>query len=214
MAPGQDFTPYQRKIVDRYYEHKDTIMTQKLGELVSELYLCTDPQKAQRLWESVRTALKNMGVHQSRIDVLMTKRSAEALAVLVNEIALGPASAPAPGSGAKTAAPAPAATTPAAPAGSAPGAAPAAPAGPAASQPAAAIAPEALKSAMKAFKRRLKLTRLDEESKLTRRALTGGQASAVAAIIPPHDYPRAVWDELARQGRIKNTGGGFYSLGA
>jgi hypothetical protein len=66
---------------------------------------------------------------------------------------------------------------------------------------------------MKAFKRRLKLTRLDEESKLTRRALTGGQASGVAAIIPPNDYPRAVWEELARQGRIKNTGGGFYALG-
>jgi hypothetical protein len=207
MAPGQDFTPHQRKIVDRYYEHKDTIMTQKMGELVSELYLCADPQKAQRLWESVRTALKNMGVHQSRIDVLMAKRSAEALAVLVNEIALGPASTPAPGPGsvATTAAPVPAAGPSPAAAASPQAAAGAAP---------AALTPETLKSAMKAFKRRLKLTRLDEESKLTRRALTGGQASAVAAIIPPNDYPKAVWEELARLGRIKYTGGGFYALGA
>jgi hypothetical protein len=205
MAKGQDFTPHQRKIVDRYYEHKDTIMGQRLGELVSELYLCTDPAKVERLWQSARTALHNMGVHQSRMDVLMTKRSAELLAALVNELALE-------GGQSRVTKPLPTPVMPPSPAPAAP--ASAAPAAAPGQAPApAAIPPETLKSAMKAYKRRLKLTRLDEESKLTRRALTSGQSSAVAAIIPPNDFPRPVWEELARQGKLKYTGGGFYALG-
>jgi hypothetical protein len=215
MAKGQDFTPYQRKIVDRYYEHKDTIMAQKLGELVSELYLCADPAKAQRLWDSARTALRNMGVPPSRIETLMTKRSAEALAEVVNEVALGGSAKAARtehgapvASGASAGPAAPAALVPPAGPGQAPAQTP-----PGQTPAPVAIAPETLKSAMKAFRRRLKLTRLDEESQLTRRALTSGQASAVAAIIPPHEFPKAVWEELARQGKLKYTGGGFYALG-
>ena len=47
---------------------------------------------------------------------------------------------------------------------------------------------EDLKAAMKAFKKRLKLTRLEEESKLTRRPTTSGQPSAIVAIVPPNQF--------------------------
>jgi hypothetical protein len=76
----------------------------------------------------------------------------------------------------------------------------------------AEITPELLRSAFKHFKKRIKLTRLDEESGMTRRPLTSGQKSDVAAILPPGEYPRAVWDELVKQGRLKYRGGGFYEL--
>ncbi len=70
-----------------------------------------------------------------------------------------------------------------------------------------------LKSAMTAFKKRLKLTRLDQESRLGGgRPTTGGKKSDVDAIIPPNQFPREIWEELAKQGKLKNTGGGFYSL--
>lgn len=73
--------------------------------------------------------------------------------------------------------------------------------------------PEYLKHALKAFKKRLKLTRLNEESGLgAHRPMTGGKKSGVTAIIPPREIPKAVWDELTRQGKIRNTGGGFYEL--
>jgi len=39
MARGQYLTPHQKGIVKRYYEHKDTLATQKLGEIVSDLFL-------------------------------------------------------------------------------------------------------------------------------------------------------------------------------
>ena len=52
-----------------------------------------------------------------------------------------------------------------------------------------------LKKAIKAFKKRLKLTRLDAESKISRRPVTGGQPSGIVAITPPNQFPQAVWDE-------------------
>ena len=72
---------------------------------------------------------------------------------------------------------------------------------------------EQLKAAFKAFKKRLKLTRLDDESQVSRRPTTGGQSSGVVAITPPHEFPQAVWDELVRQGRLKKAGHGTYELG-
>jgi hypothetical protein len=74
--------------------------------------------------------------------------------------------------------------------------------------------PDVLKHALAAFKKRLKLTKLDDESRLGvgKRVTTGGRKSAVVAIIPPTQYPRAVWDELASQGKLKRSGSGFYEL--
>jgi hypothetical protein len=72
---------------------------------------------------------------------------------------------------------------------------------------------EELKAALKAFKKRLKLTRLEEESKLTRRPTTSGRPSDIVAIMPPRQFAQAVWDELVKQGKLKNAGHGTYELG-
>ncbi|HYF15713.1 MAG TPA: hypothetical protein VD971_11650 [Phycisphaerales bacterium] len=78
--------------------------------------------------------------------------------------------------------------------------------------PAPAISEDELKRAFNAFKKRLKLTRLDQESRLgVSRPMTAGKQADIS-INPPNDFPREVWKELARQGRIKDTGGGFYKL--
>ncbi len=70
-----------------------------------------------------------------------------------------------------------------------------------------------LKSAFNAFKKRYKLTKLDQESKISgKRALTGGRDSGLAGIVPPREFPVDVWQELAKQGRIKDLGGGFYGM--
>ncbi|MCF7954967.1 MAG: hypothetical protein K9M75_04105 [Phycisphaerae bacterium] len=73
------------------------------------------------------------------------------------------------------------------------------------------ISPEVLKRAMKAFKKRLKLTALDEDSRLGRGALSGG-AQGVCAIRPPNQFPPEVWQELQRQGKLRNSGHGLYEL--
>ena len=79
--------------------------------------------------------------------------------------------------------------------------------------PADPLAPETLKSALKAFRKRLKLTRLDDESRLGGgRPTTGGRKSGILAIVPPNQFRTETWQELARQGKLKHTGGGFYEL--
>lgn len=75
-----------------------------------------------------------------------------------------------------------------------------------------AISPDTLKAAMKAFRKRLKLSRLDEESKLGRSPLTTGGKSSIVAIVPPNQFPRAVWEELVKQGQLKRNGRDFYEL--
>lgn len=74
-----------------------------------------------------------------------------------------------------------------------------------------AIDEATLKQALNAFKKRLKLTILDQESKLgAHKPMTGGHKAAGLGIQPPMQFPRTVWAELAKQGKIKDMGGGFY----
>ena len=72
--------------------------------------------------------------------------------------------------------------------------------------------PQELKAALKAFKKRLKLTQLDDQSRIGRGPMSGGHASGIMAITPPDQFPSAVWEELARQGKLKSAGSGMYEL--
>lgn len=73
------------------------------------------------------------------------------------------------------------------------------------------IDPEELKRAYKAFKKRLKLTALDDDSRLGKGAFSSG-AQGLCAITPPDQFPRAVWEELSRQGKLRSAGQGLYEL--
>ena len=75
------------------------------------------------------------------------------------------------------------------------------------------ISDEDCKRAFKAFKKRLKLTRLDEESRLGRSPLTGGGSSGIESIIPPREFPQEVWDELVKRGQLSKDADGFYRVG-
>lgn len=80
------------------------------------------------------------------------------------------------------------------------------------SAPLRTVDPEQTKHAMRAFRKRLKLTRLDDESRIHVSPMTGGKASQIRAILPPHEYERDIWDELVRQGQLRDAGQGFYEL--
>ena len=78
--------------------------------------------------------------------------------------------------------------------------------------PSAAISAEQLKSAYNAFKKRWKVTRLDYESRIGRGPLSAGSKSAIVGIEPPKEFPRAVWEELVKQGRLKSAGRGLLAM--
>lgn len=78
--------------------------------------------------------------------------------------------------------------------------------------PTGGVPTEDLKKAYQAFKKRLKLNRLDDESRLGRGAMTSGGNSGTQAIQPPNQYRKAVWEELVRQGKLRYVGHGMYEM--
>jgi hypothetical protein len=79
--------------------------------------------------------------------------------------------------------------------------------------PPSPFTPQELKAALKAFKKRLKLTCLDDQSRLGVGPMSGGRPPSIVAITPPDQYPDELWEELARQGKLKRAGSGMYELG-
>ena len=69
-----------------------------------------------------------------------------------------------------------------------------------------------MKKALKAFKKRLKLTRLDDDSKIGHGPMSGGMKDKVMSIQPPSGFGRQVWEDLADAGHLKRDGIGFYEL--
>ncbi len=71
---------------------------------------------------------------------------------------------------------------------------------------------EELKRAMKAFKKRLKLMRLDDESRMGGGPMSSGNKSGIVGIKPPKQFPPEIWDELVRRGRLNKLGHGLYEI--
>jgi hypothetical protein len=71
---------------------------------------------------------------------------------------------------------------------------------------------EVLSRAMKAFRKSLKVTRLDAESSIGGGPMSSGRQSGILGVRPPDRYPREVWEELARQGRLIAAKHGIFEL--
>ncbi len=88
--------------------------------------------------------------------------------------------------------------------------------------PAAAAAPpkadapsaETCKRAMRAFRKRLAFTRLDDASRFSRHdpLSRGADSRVAAAITPPSEWPESVWQELVSQGKLSCIGHRLYEL--
>ena len=78
---------HQKGIIKRYYEHKEDISSQRLGEIISELYLETKPVVKMRLWGSAQTALINMlgETKRAQIEEVIKSKDVQKLAKLYEE---------------------------------------------------------------------------------------------------------------------------------
>jgi hypothetical protein len=83
-----DHTPYQRKIIDRYYKNFDAIKFQRLSELATDLYLA-EGKKLDRLWAQVESGLRKLEVPDSRIAELIRRRDPAMLVAILKEIERG-----------------------------------------------------------------------------------------------------------------------------
>ena len=80
-----DFSPYQQKIIKRYYNNYDAIASRRLAELVGELYL-TEGKKRDKLWTRVAELLTKLEFPATRIDHLLLKRDPALLAGVMKEL--------------------------------------------------------------------------------------------------------------------------------
>jgi hypothetical protein len=71
---------------------------------------------------------------------------------------------------------------------------------------------EVLRRAIKAFRKSLKITRLDAESSVNANPMSSGRSSSIVGIVPPPRYPSEVWRELVREGRLAGGRQGIYEL--
>ena len=72
----------QAKIVQSYYQNRDSIAVQRLQELVTDLYL-SEGKKRERHWKNVATHLAALGIKQPRIDHLIKQDKPELIADLL-----------------------------------------------------------------------------------------------------------------------------------
>lgn len=88
MADGKaprNYSPYQQKVIRRYYENAPALAQQRLAELVGNLYLASGKQKG-KLWAQVGELLEKLKVHPNRIAQLLREQKPELLAEVVKEL--------------------------------------------------------------------------------------------------------------------------------
>jgi hypothetical protein len=81
----KELSNYQKDVVNNYYTNLDAIMLQKLGELVSELYLAEGDKQKERLWQRVHKAMINLKIPPAIIDHIMQKKDVQILALNLND---------------------------------------------------------------------------------------------------------------------------------
>jgi hypothetical protein len=81
----QEYSKYQQEVISQYYKNLDSIMLQKLSELVSDLYLADSPEKLDKLWDRVHKSMMKLKIPPAIINHIMQKRCAEILAKNLQE---------------------------------------------------------------------------------------------------------------------------------
>jgi hypothetical protein len=69
-----------------------------------------------------------------------------------------------------------------------------------------------LKRALKAFRKRLRIVRLDSESSVGGGPMSSGKESSIVGVRAPEQFPAEVWDLLVKQGRLLEGRDGMYEL--
>ena len=79
--PKREYSKYQQKVIGSFYRNRDAIETQRLQELVTEVYLATTPAKQERLWERAADILaRTPEVKADYAARIVKERDIEALA--------------------------------------------------------------------------------------------------------------------------------------
>lgn len=84
-----EYSNYQKKVISRYYENREQIDEQRLGELVTSLYLAKTEKQREKLWVSAQEAMTRLELPASRIQNICDKKDPALLAALVQDMQRG-----------------------------------------------------------------------------------------------------------------------------
>jgi hypothetical protein len=76
---------YQDRIIRNYYENHDEIMLQRLGELVTDLFLAEGQAKV-RIWKRVAATLEKLKVPKAQIQHLVQNDNPTLVANLLKKL--------------------------------------------------------------------------------------------------------------------------------
>jgi len=76
----REYSQYQKTVISGYYNNLDTIMLQKLGELVTELYLADKDAKKDRLWQRAHKSMIKLKIPPAIVEHIMQKKDVQILA--------------------------------------------------------------------------------------------------------------------------------------
>ena len=85
---AREYSNYQQKVIKRYYDNREQIDRQRLGELATELYLASG-KKLEKLWASAEETMRRMKVPESRIAHVVSHRDPALVAEVVKDVESG-----------------------------------------------------------------------------------------------------------------------------
>ena len=81
----RQYSKFQQKAIKNYYDNRESISIQRLGELVTDLYLAEGKSRATK-WKTISAALGKLGVGEAEIANLVKKDDPALLAKKVSEL--------------------------------------------------------------------------------------------------------------------------------
>jgi hypothetical protein len=85
----REYSAHQRKIISRFYDNRDQLDHQRLGELVTSLYLASGEKQKAKLWASAEEAMTRLKVPPTRITHVLEKKDPAVLASVVEDLQKG-----------------------------------------------------------------------------------------------------------------------------
>jgi hypothetical protein len=80
-----DYSKFQQKVIKNYYDNREAISLQRLGELVTELYLA-EGKAREKQWKNIVSALEKLKVPPARIQHLVKQDNPALVAKLLEEL--------------------------------------------------------------------------------------------------------------------------------
>ncbi len=83
---SKGYTEYQKKVIRNFYDNKDLRLVQKLGELVSNLYIETNEKKKETGWKKIKKMLTDLKVHPGEVEYLTKDKNLSLISKKLDEV--------------------------------------------------------------------------------------------------------------------------------